>query len=119
MDTPYKNSLLCLAMVLMANLTLAQEKVSKTISETFEMTNAGELQVDNKYGNITIHGWSKNNISITVDIVTSHKKMENAQQNASSWSRHGLNCVMVPARRRVNSKYLKMHTDGRKGGSRE
>ena len=79
MDTPYKNSLLCLAMVLMANIMLAQEKVSKTISETFEMTNAGELQVDNKYGNITIHGWSKNNISITVDIVTSHKKRENAQ----------------------------------------
>ena len=79
MDTPYKNSLLCLAMVLMANMMLAQEKVSKTISETFEMSNAGELQVDNKYGNITIHGWSKSNISITVDITTTHKKRENAQ----------------------------------------
>ena len=79
MDTPYKNSLLCLAMVLITNLMLAQEQVSKTISETFEMTNAGELQVDNKYGSITIHGWSKNNISITVDVITSHKKKENAQ----------------------------------------
>ncbi|RAJ15870.1 hypothetical protein [Arenibacter echinorum] len=79
MDTPCKNSLLCIALVLMANLMMGQEKVSKTISETFEMTNAGELQVDNKYGNIAIHGWSKNNIAITVDIVTSHKKRENAQ----------------------------------------
>lgn len=80
MDTACKKWLLCIALVLMAQLTLAQEKVSKTISETFEMTNAGELQVQNKYGNITIHGWSKNNIAITVDIVTSHKKRENAQQ---------------------------------------
>ncbi|MCK0192083.1 hypothetical protein [Arenibacter sp. F20364] len=79
MDTPYKNLLICIAAALMANLMIAQEKVSKTISETFEMTNAGELQLDNKYGNITIHGWSKNNISVTVDITTSHKKRENAQ----------------------------------------
>lgn len=79
MDTPYKNLLLCIAVALMANLMIAQEKVSKTISETFELTNVGELQLDNKYGNITIHGWSKNNISVTVDITTAHKKRENAQ----------------------------------------
>lgn len=68
-----------MVLVLMAHLTMAQEKVSKTISETFEMSNAGELQVENKYGNITIHGWAKNTISITVDVITTHKKRENAQ----------------------------------------
>tara|TARA_R110002049_G_scaffold41392_2_gene124736 strand:+ start:19826 stop:20923 length:1098 start_codon:yes stop_codon:yes gene_type:complete len=79
MDTHYKNLLFTIAIALVAHIMVAQEKVSKTISETYEMTNSGELQLVNKYGDITIHGWSKNNIMITMDITTTHKKRENAQ----------------------------------------
>ena len=79
MDTIYKNLLVGITVVLFSHIMAAQEKVSKTISESYKMSDAGALEITNKYGDITIHGWSKNTIAITVDITTTHKKRENAQ----------------------------------------
>ncbi len=79
MDTIYKNLLLGITLALFSHTMMAQEKVSKTISESYKMSDAGELEINNKYGDITIHGWSKNTIAITVDITTTHKKKENAE----------------------------------------
>lgn len=57
----------------------SQEVLTKTINKTYKMTHAGELHLDNKYGNITINGWEKNNISIKIDIKVTNKKKETAK----------------------------------------
>ncbi|MDO5975986.1 hypothetical protein [Flavivirga jejuensis] len=53
--------------------------MTKTIDEIYKMTNAGELHLDNKYGNVTITGWEENDISIKIEIKVTNKKKENAK----------------------------------------
>lgn len=57
----------------------AQEEVSKTIENTYEFTNAGELQLENKYGNVVINGWDQNKIQITTDITVSKNEKKEAK----------------------------------------
>ncbi|WP_158499757.1 DUF4097 family beta strand repeat-containing protein [Zobellia galactanivorans] len=80
MDTLYKKLLLFAAAMVFGLPAMAQEKVSKKVIKTYGLTNAGELHLDNKYGNINIYGWTKNEVSITVNITVTHKKHDNAQE---------------------------------------
>lgn len=57
----------------------SQVKLKKQVKETFNMTNAGELYIDNKYGDVTINGWEENSISVVIDIVVTNKKKDNAK----------------------------------------
>ncbi|MDD7885724.1 hypothetical protein [Flavivirga sp. 57AJ16] len=66
-------------LLLLSFSVYSQEVLTKTIKKTYEMTNAGELHLNNKYGNITINGWEENNISIKIDIKVANKKKENAK----------------------------------------
>ncbi len=68
-----------IALLLLSLSIHSQEVLTKTIEEMYKMTNAGELHLDNKYGNIIINGWEKNNISIKIDIKVTNKKKENAK----------------------------------------
>lgn len=78
MDTLYKK-LLCVVLVfVIAQSVTAQEEVTKKIIETYPITNAGELHLENKYGNITINGWEKNEVSVEIVITVNHRKKENA-----------------------------------------
>jgi len=78
MGIHYKNTIFLI--LLMASYQLfSQEVITKRIEKTFEMTNTGELYLENKYGNVNIIGWNENNISVTIDIKVSSKKKENAQ----------------------------------------
>ncbi|WP_411031217.1 hypothetical protein [Spongiimicrobium sp. 3-5] len=80
MGTYYKK-LLLIAICLAFGYNLgAQERASKKIEKSYAMTNAGELHLDNKYGNVIINGWNKNNIAITVDVKVSHRKKDNARE---------------------------------------
>ncbi|WP_339712942.1 hypothetical protein [uncultured Kriegella sp.] len=79
MAIPCKNLLIIMAAVLFSLSLPAQTEVSKKISKTYDMTSAGELYLDNKYGDVTIQGWKKNSISILVEITVTHKKKENAE----------------------------------------
>ncbi|TMM57410.1 hypothetical protein FEE95_13070 [Maribacter algarum] len=79
MDTLCKKLLwVALVMVLGQSVT-AQEKVSKKITKTYAMTDAGKLNLENKYGNITINGWDKNEVSVAISIEVNHRKKENAE----------------------------------------
>ncbi|GAA3608108.1 hypothetical protein GCM10022396_26730 [Flavivirga amylovorans] len=57
----------------------SQEVLTKTIEEIYEMTNSGELHLENKYGNVTINGWEENDISIKIDVKVSNKKKDDAK----------------------------------------
>ncbi|MBU2946390.1 hypothetical protein [Zobellia uliginosa] len=80
MDTLYKKLLLFAAVMLLGLPVMAQEKVSKKVNKTYGFTNGGEIHLDNKYGNINIYGWTKNEVSITVNITVTHKKSDNARE---------------------------------------
>ncbi len=57
----------------------AQERVQKTIEKSFPLAGAGELQLENKYGNVTLKGWDQNKVSITISIKVNHRRKENAE----------------------------------------
>ncbi len=79
MATLYK-TILCLAFVLFAvHISTAQERVSKSVEEYFPLTDAGTLQLENKYGNITVNGWDKDEVSVKIDIVVNRRKRDDAR----------------------------------------
>ncbi|WP_339840443.1 hypothetical protein [uncultured Maribacter sp.] len=78
MDILYKRLLLFAAAIVFGFAAMAQEKVSKKTTKTYPFSNAGELHLENKYGNINIYGWTKDEVSITVNITVTDKKKENA-----------------------------------------
>lgn len=78
MNTYYKNTLF-LALFLASFSMFSQTILKERIEKTFDMTNTGELFIDNKYGDVTINGWNENSISITIDIEVSNKKKETAK----------------------------------------
>jgi len=79
MDTFYKTVLLFIIVVLHSHMLCAQKVASKAIEKTYDMTNAGELYIKNKYGDIIVNGWEKNTIKIVTNISVKHKKKENAE----------------------------------------
>lgn len=79
MDTLCKKGLLLALAIFVSHAITAQVKVSKQVTETYSMTNAGELHLENKYGNINLFGWDKDEVSVVIDIVVNHKKGDNAQ----------------------------------------
>ena len=79
MDTLCKK-LLWLALLLVVSTSVtAQENVSKKITKTYAMTNVGELHLENKYGNININGWDKDEVFVEIAITVNHRKKENAE----------------------------------------
>lgn len=79
MDTLCKKLLLCALALVLVQSAVAQEQVSKKISKTYAMTDAGELHLENKYGNINLNGWEKDEVSVSIAIRVSHRKRENAE----------------------------------------
>ena len=74
----YKKIVL-LILILVGYSIQSQEILTKKIEKTFKMTNAGELHLDNKYGNIVITGWEENKATVVIDIKVNKKKKENAK----------------------------------------
>ncbi len=74
---------LVFSLLALATMTLAmnaQEVVSKKLAKTYPFTDIGEFNIENKYGNINIYGWNKEELSITMNISVQHKKKEDAQE---------------------------------------
>lgn len=80
MDTLCKKLLFVALVLLIGQSVTAQEKVSKKLTKTYAMTNAGELQLENKYGSITLNGWEKDELSVEISIAVNHRKKENAEE---------------------------------------
>ena len=80
MATLYRKLLLFIVVFGLGLPMVAQEKVTKKLVKSYTLTNAGELHLDNKYGNVNIYGWNKEELSLTVTITVTHKKKDNAQE---------------------------------------
>nr|WP_299346361.1 hypothetical protein [Allomuricauda sp.] len=71
---------LWMALVLFSvHVGTAQERVSKTVEESFALNSNGELQLENKYGNITLTGWEQDRVSVKIEIKVNHRKRDNAK----------------------------------------
>lgn len=79
MDTLYKKLLLAAVVLVIGYSGTAQEKVSKKITKSYAMTNDGALHLENKYGNITLNGWEKDEVSVEIAITANHRKKDNAE----------------------------------------
>lgn len=79
MDTRYKIAFWMAFMLFSTYVGTAQERVSKIVERDFELSDAGELQIENKYGNIDVTGWEQDKVAIKVSIKVNHRKKENAQ----------------------------------------
>ncbi len=80
MDTLCKKLLWTALLLILGSSVTAQEKVSKKIEKSYTMNNSGELQLENKYGNINIYGWDKDEVSVSIAIMVNHRKRENAEE---------------------------------------
>ena len=79
MDTPYKIAFWIAFMLFSAYVGTAQERMSKIVERSFELSDAGEFQIENKYGNIDVTGWEQDKVAIKVSIRVNHRKKESAQ----------------------------------------
>lgn len=79
MYTFYKKTVF-LIIIMISSTMISQETLTKKIEKSFKMTNAGELHIDNKHGNVSITGWNENRVGITINVEVSHKKKENAKE---------------------------------------
>ena len=71
---------LWIALVLFsAQVSIAQERVSKIVEESFPLPGTGELILENKYGNISLKGWDQDEVSIKIDIKVNHRKHDTAK----------------------------------------
>lgn len=58
----------------------AQQKVTKKLEKTYSFTNSGALNIENKYGDIKVYGWEKEELVITMGITVENKKKEEAKE---------------------------------------
>jgi len=78
-NTSYKKILLIFLFLTTGHYLQAQEGVSKTIEKNYEFTNAGEMHLENKYGDITVTGWDQNKVQIIIDITVIKENKEDAK----------------------------------------
>lgn len=79
MNIHYKKLVLCALVLGMVQALFAQEKVSKRITRSFAMTDDGSVQLENRYGNINVYGWDREELSIEIFVTVNHRKKENAE----------------------------------------
>lgn len=79
MGTHYKLALWMAFVLFFGYMGTAQERVSKIVEREYQLSNSGELQIENKYGNIDVTGWEQNKVVIKVSIKVNHRKKENAE----------------------------------------
>ena len=71
---------LVLMALLFCHSSWAQEtKLSKSIDKTFEVSDRLNLEITNKYGNVIIDTWGKNEVSLKIEILA-YGKDENAAE---------------------------------------
>ncbi|SEM11330.1 hypothetical protein SAMN04487910_4139 [Aquimarina amphilecti] len=78
-DIFYKKLIILVLILFTGHYTNGQEKLSKSIQKIYDFSNAGELQLENKYGNIIINGWDQNKAKVTIDITVSKKDKDDAK----------------------------------------
>lgn len=76
----YKIYLVVMAFLLCHNIRAQETKLTKSISKSFETSDRLNLEITNKYGNVIIETWSKNEVSIKIEILSFGKDENSAKK---------------------------------------
>lgn len=76
----YKHIVLAALCCLFLNGAMAQSERSKTWENSYDLPATGSVQIENKYGNVVINGWDREELQISINIKVTHRKDENAKK---------------------------------------
>ncbi|WP_420321302.1 hypothetical protein [Flagellimonas sp.] len=78
--TYYKGITLTILSCLLAIMVSAQSERSKNWDKSYDLPATGTVQIENKYGNVSINGWDRSQLKIAVSMKVTHRKDENAKK---------------------------------------
>lgn len=76
----YKYWVLTLASGLFAISVTAQSERTKQWENSYRLPETGTVQIENKYGNVVVNGWDREELQVSIDIKVVHRKDENAKK---------------------------------------
>lgn len=77
----YKPALLLLVMLMVARIMHAEDyRVQEIIRKSVAISPTGRVEIENKYGNIIVHTWEKDSLSLVITKEAAHSKLENAEK---------------------------------------
>ncbi|MEO1487230.1 MAG: hypothetical protein AAFU57_15905 [Bacteroidota bacterium] len=72
---------LCAILFLVLPLGLcAQTQLTKDWKRSYDVSSQGTVHIENKYGNVVVNGWDKEQVQIAINVSVSHRKDENAKK---------------------------------------
>ncbi|WP_456438932.1 hypothetical protein [Psychroserpens sp.] len=80
MANSFYRTIIYSVLVLLSHSLQGQNKLSKEIKEIYSLTDDGAVYLENKYGDIYINGWNKDEIEILVNIEANGKSAEKAEE---------------------------------------
>ncbi len=76
----YKRITLSILCCLWMLSLFAQSERSKQWDGSYDFPTTGTVQIENKYGNISINGWDREELKISISMTVTHRKDENAKK---------------------------------------
>jgi hypothetical protein len=76
----YKNIGVTVALLLCTLMVFAQNERSKRWDKTYDLSPTGKVHIENKYGNVVINGWERNQVRVSISIEVNHRKDESAEK---------------------------------------
>ncbi|SHG71318.1 hypothetical protein [Flagellimonas flava] len=75
-----RNMMLALLFGLITTSLAAQSERTKQWKKSYDLPASGTVQIENKYGNVAINGWDREELQVVIDIKVVHRKDENAKK---------------------------------------
>ncbi|MFD2100618.1 hypothetical protein [Flagellimonas iocasae] len=76
----YKNIWVTAGLLLCTLMVFAQNEQSKQWNKTYDLSPTGKVHIENKYGNVVINGWQKNQVKVSISIQVNHRKEDSAEK---------------------------------------
>ncbi|MGX1931288.1 hypothetical protein [Flagellimonas sp. 2504JD4-2] len=76
----YKSITIAIFSCFLAITVSAQSERSKKWDKSYDFPATGTVQIENKYGNVSINGWDRDELKISISMIVTHRKDENAKK---------------------------------------
>lgn len=76
----YKNIWVTAGLLLCTLMVFAQNEQSKQWNKTYDLSPTGKVHIENKYGNVVINGWQRNQVKVSISIQVNHRKEDSAEK---------------------------------------
>ncbi|WP_133248397.1 hypothetical protein [Flagellimonas aquimarina] len=76
----YKNTILSAVLFCFVSFAAAQSERSKKWEKSYDLPTSGTVQIENKYGDVIVNGWNKDQVKVSISMKVTHRKDENAKK---------------------------------------